>query len=150
LFVTAVSVLVGLTVIPAALSQAAATSPTCTTVSSAIVNATMGGGAMLVGSGGGNGALTCDYGGTHNVNIHYITHQTAAMFKAVTAGGPGYTGGKTVHGIGASAYYAIYVTAKPAIQYLFVLDGQYIVEITGSKTTLDAEEALVRKVLPLI
>jgi len=148
LAVLGVCALVGLAVVPVASSRVAAKSPTCSTVSAAIVNATMGGGAVPVGvSSSSNGQLDCDYGGTHNVNINYRTNQTAANFKLIIMG---YSSEKKIAGIGASAYSGVASTLKPPLQFLFVLDGTYVFVVSGSTTTVAAEEALAKKVLPLI
>ncbi len=149
----------------------AATAPSCTTISTALVKSTLGGAPETASSSTSTNTfdgykatvLSCTYSAT--VNITYSSPATVADYKLAMKTLQHATIVKSVMGIGTSAFSGTgtnsssvydattkkYKTVTVTTNNLWVLvKGKTFFEISASGTTAAKETALAKKMVPLV
>jgi hypothetical protein len=147
-----------------AASANTATAPSCSTVSPSMVKAALGGSPGTPGSSTSSNSffgykatnLSCTYSTT--INVTYSTPATVGDYNKALSTLKNVAGAKLVSGIGNGAFSG---TGSNAVcspkcvsvktQNLWVLvTGKTFFEISGSKATTAQEEALAKKMVPLV
>ena len=116
-------------------------SPTCASVSVAVVRHALGGVPTKPKSQTSTNVLICHY---TTIDLVYLLHQNKTLFRVDEKSNKG----KPVPGLGTAAF--TYSTKGSSVVTLQVLDGTVAFILSGSSATLKHKEALAQKMLSLV
>jgi hypothetical protein len=116
-------------------------SPTCASVSVAVVRHALGGDPTKPKSQASANVLICHY---TTIDLVYLLHQSKALFRVDEKSNKG----KPVPGLGTAAF--TYSTKGSSVITLQVLDGTVAFILSGSSATLKNKETLAQKMLSLV
>lgn len=115
--------------------------PTCSSVSVALVRQSLGGSPRKPTTQTSANVLICHYA---TVDLVYLLNQTKAEFASDEKS----NGGKSLSGIGSAAF--TYSAKGSAVTSLEVLDGNVAFLISGSTDSVKRLEQLAKKMVPII
>jgi hypothetical protein len=116
-------------------------SPTCASVSVAVVRHALGGAPTNPKTQTSTNVLICHY---TTIDLVYLLHQNETLFRADEKSNKG----KPVSGLGTAAF--TYSTKGSSVITLQVLDGTVAFILSGSSATLKQKETLAQKMLSLV